>query len=49
MLSVVTIASMFIDGHRREIVIRNRSVWSTLFLLNVLAALKELIFYFKKS
>ena len=30
----------FIQGHRRGMIIRNRSVWPTLFLLNVFTALK---------
>ena len=30
----------FIQGHRRGLIIQNRSVWPTLFLLNVFTALK---------
>ena len=35
----------FIHGHWRGLVIRNRSVWPTLFLLNVFTALKGTHFY----
>ena len=34
------IAEQFIQGHRRGLIIHNRSVWPTLFLLNVFTALK---------
>ena len=35
----------FIQGHWRGMIIRNRSVWPTLFLLNVFTALKRTHFY----